>query len=65
MLSFFKAVTAFFNGEQADKVFNIPVPAAQNKVIKYLGLPLTITIRFVAVPLPTGEIEVLMTSLMK
>ncbi|HJK88261.1 MAG: IS4 family transposase [Candidatus Megaira endosymbiont of Mesostigma viride] len=62
--SFFKAVTAFFNGEQADKVFNIPVPAAQNKVIKYLGLPLTITVRFVAVPLPTGEIEVLMTSLL-
>jgi hypothetical protein len=62
--SFFKAVAAFFNGEQADKVFNIPVPAAQNKVIKYLGLPLTITVRFVAVPLPTGEIEVLMTSLL-
>ena len=62
--SFFKAADDFFNGEQTDKILNINVPVAQNKVIKELGLPLTITVRFVAVILSTGEIEVLMTSIL-
>lgn len=62
--SFFKAVDAFFNGEYTDKILNINVPVDQQKVIKELGLPLTIKVRFVAVILSTGEIEVLMTSLL-
>jgi hypothetical protein len=62
--SFFKSVNAFFSGEYEDKVLSINVPAGQRKAIKELGLPLTITVRFVSVVLSTGEIEVLMTSLL-
>ena len=62
--SFFKAVDAFFNGEYTDKILSINVPVDQQKVIKELGLSLTIKVRFVAVILSTGEIEVLMTSLL-
>ena len=62
--SFFKETNAFFSGKHTDEVLNINVPVAQRKIIKELGLPLTIKVRFVSVILPTGEIEVLMTSLL-
>ena len=54
----------FLMGNKQIKYININVPVAQNEVIKELGLPLTITVRFVAVILSTGEIEVLMTSIL-
>jgi len=60
--SFFKAVDAFFSGEYKDAVLTINVPECKRKEIKELELPITITVRFVSVVLPTGEVEVLMTS---
>jgi hypothetical protein len=46
------------------KVVTLTAPTSQAKNIKQKGLPLTIKARFISVILPTGEIEILATSLM-
>lgn len=60
----FKAFEPFFNGELTDEIVTLDIPLKRYKEIIEFDLPLSITVRIVAVKLVTGEIEVLMTSLM-
>ena len=62
----FNAAESLFNqrGESWSKVVDLEVPMPQRKKIREQGLPLKIRVRFVSVLLSTGEIEVLVTSLM-
>jgi hypothetical protein len=46
------------------KVVRLMVPREQRAGLRPLGLPLELTVRFVSVRLPTGELEVLATSLL-
>ena len=46
------------------KVVRLLAPADQKAQLRALGLPLELTVRFVSVRLPTGELEVLATSLL-
>jgi Transposase DDE domain len=41
----------------------VPAPRAEHETLAQAGLPLTLTVRFVSVRLPTGELEVLATNL--
>ena len=54
----------FKEGGPTDQLVTLNVPARQAKHIRELGLPSTIKIRLIRVLLPTGEIEVLASSLM-
>jgi len=47
------------------KVVRLWAPADQIEALRRLGLPLELTVRFVSVRLPTGELEVLVTSLLE
>ena len=61
----FKAAQHMFSGAGADsQVVTLTVPATQLKKVRALGLPRQITVRMVRVILTTGEIEVLVTSLL-
>ena len=62
--SFLAIKEAFSSGENTSKHAYIPMPAKQRKKAKELGLPDEITIKLVTVVLPSGEIEVLATSLL-
>lgn len=46
------------------KVVKLFAPAAEKAQLRELGLPLELVVRFVSVRLPTGELEVLVTSLL-
>ena len=46
------------------KTVRLLAPAAQRAELRVLGLPLELIVRFVSVRLPTGELEVLATSLL-
>jgi len=61
----FEAARRMHKGEGADSQIVTLTPCAeQAPVIRSLGLPATLTVRFVRVRLNTGEIEVLVTSLL-
>jgi hypothetical protein len=60
----FAAARSLFKGEgHWSKVVSLAPPSDQRKNIQEKNLPSEIKVRFVSVVLPTGEIEVLMTSL--
>jgi DDE family transposase len=60
----FAAARSLFKGEGYwNKVVSLVPPADQRKNIQEKNLPSEIKVRFVSVILPTGEIEVLITSL--
>jgi DDE family transposase len=46
------------------RVVRLLAPAAQKAHLRQLGLPLEMVVRFVSLRLPTGELEVLVTSLL-
>src|SRR5439155_12869198 len=46
------------------KTVRLLAPADQRAELRGLGLPLELTVRFVSVRLPSGELEVLATSLL-
>ena len=46
-------------------VVKLVPPSSQRTLMRSLGLPLQLIVRFVSVRLPTGELEVLATSLLK
>lgn len=46
------------------KVVRLMAPAEQRAELRRLGLPLELTVRFISLRLPTGELEVLATSLL-
>lgn len=61
----FKAVQQMFARVGPDShIITLPVPANQRKMARQLGLPAEITVRLVRVVLNTGELEVLVTSLL-
>jgi len=63
--SSFKPVQEMFAGQGPDsRIVTIKVPASQRKKVSALGLPKEITVRLVRLVLKTGEIEVLITSLL-
>ena len=60
----FSAANSLFSGEgDWSKIVYLKPPKDQRKNIQDKGLPAEIKVRFISVVLPTGEIEVLMTSL--
>ena len=64
--SSFKATSSFFKNAESgwSKIVYLKMPPDQKKKLEKLGLPSEIKVRFVSVILPTGEIEVLATSIM-
>lgn len=61
----FKAVRRMFAGHGPDsQIVTLKVPANQKKVVTQLGLPEKITVRLVRLTLASGEVEVLITSLL-
>lgn len=63
--SSFKPVQEMFAGDGADsRIVTLKVPASQRKNVRELGLPEEITVRLVRLILKTGEVEVLITSLL-
>ena len=62
----FAAAQELFRMNRAgrSKVVRVWAPAAQTEALRRLGLPLELTVRFVSVRLSTGELEVLVTSLL-
>lgn len=63
--SSFKSVQQMFTGQGPDsRLVTIKVPASQQKKVRALGLPTKMTVRLVRLVLTTGEIEVLITSLL-
>src|SRR5437762_8214928 len=52
------------NRAARSKTVRLLAPADQRAEVRALGLPLELTVRFVSVRLPTGELEVLATSLL-
>lgn len=61
----FKAVQHMFTGAGPDsQMVTLKAPASQLKRVRALGLPRQITVRLVRIILSTGEIEVLVTSLL-
>jgi hypothetical protein len=61
--STFKEVNEFLSSSNDDQIVKINVPSKHSKSIKLNNLPKSIKIRLIKVILPTGEIEVLGTSL--
>lgn len=61
----FLAAQELFRQNRAGRsiVVKLFAPRAERAALKKLGLPLELTARFVSVRLPTGELEVLVTSL--
>jgi hypothetical protein len=61
----FSAFDPFFRGEATDEIVTLNMPNAKTQKDKegMKELPLSITVRIIAVTLSTGEIEVLLTSL--
>jgi hypothetical protein len=60
----FKAAQLMFENGPDSQVVTLRPPSGEMKRIRKLGLPSKIRIRFVRVVLPSGEIEVLATSLL-
>jgi hypothetical protein len=62
----FAAAQELFRLNRAGRsqVVRLLAPADQKAQLRTLGLPLELTVRFVSVRLPTGELEVLATSLL-
>src|SRR5207244_3941213 len=62
----FAAAQELFRMNRAarSKTVRLLAPAEQRAQLRALGLPLELTVRFVSVRLPTGELEVLATSLL-
>ena len=62
--SFF-AAQELFRQDRAGRSLTVQVPAlrAERESLAHAGLPLALTVRFVSVRLPTGELEVLATNL--
>jgi len=62
----FMAAQELFKANQAgvSKIVWLKAPADQRARLKSLGLPLTIQVRFVTIRLSTGQLEVLVTSLL-
>jgi hypothetical protein len=60
----FGVARQMLQGEGPDsQVVTLTPCAGQRRLIESLGLPLTLTVRYVRVPLSTGEWEVLVTAL--
>lgn len=64
--SSFLAAQELFRQDRAGRsvVVKLPAPRAERAELARRGLPLELVVRFVAVRLPTGELEVLATSLL-
>lgn len=62
--SFAVAQTLFVANQETSRLATLSLPAAQKKLSKQEGFPPAITVRFVTVRLSTGELEVLVTSLL-
>ena len=62
----FAAAQELFQLDQAgqSRIVTLAAPAEERALLQGLGLPLTLTVRFVSVRLSTGELEVLVTSLL-
>jgi hypothetical protein len=61
----FKAVQQMFAGQGADsQIVTIKANSSQRKQVRQLGLPEHITVRLVRLTLPSGETEILITSLL-
>ena len=62
----FAAAQELFRMQRAGRsvIVKLFAPADQKAELKKLGLPLELTVRFVSLRLPTGELEVLVTSLL-
>ena len=64
-LSSFSVAREMLSGEGSDsQIVTLRAPEKQRNLIRKLGLPLSLTVRFVRVLLDTGEWEVLATSLL-
>lgn len=61
--STFKAGIRMFQGGPWSRIVDLEAPGGTIKKLKKTGLPTNLTVRFVRVKLPTGESEVLVTSL--
>lgn len=61
----FKAVRQMFAGQGADsQLISLKVTSKQQKKVRQLGLPTQIDLRLIRLTLPSGETEVLITSLL-
>jgi Transposase DDE domain len=61
----FAVVQALFaSNQETSRTATLTVPSAHKKACRQQGLPSSLTLRFVAVRLSTGELEVLVTSLL-
>jgi hypothetical protein len=63
--STFREGMRVFEGGPWSRIVTLEAPGGIIKSLKQQGLPRQVTVRFVRVTLPTGEIEVLVTSLME
>lgn len=63
----FAAAQELFRLDQAgqSRIITLAAPAQEQAQLRCWGLPLTLTVRFVSVRLSTGELEVLVTSLLE
>jgi hypothetical protein len=62
--SFAVAQALFAADQEASRIVTLSVPSAKKKANAQAGLPASVRVRFVAVRLSTGELEVLVTSLL-
>lgn len=62
--SFAVAQQLFAADQETSRCVTLSAPTAKRKQMRTEGLPLTITVRFVAVRLSTGELEILVTTLL-
>lgn len=63
----FSECEPFWHGEQKEQILDLPLPktAATREFVKKHGLPTTIKVRLIRVLLPSGETEVLLTTLLE
>ncbi|MFX0090151.1 MAG: IS4 family transposase [Candidatus Hodarchaeota archaeon] len=61
---YFKPITQFLNSSQTDLVATLTMTPRNRRFIKKYGLPSSVQVRLVKILLPSGETEVLITSLM-
>jgi Transposase DDE domain len=62
--SFAVAQQLFAADQETSCVVTLTAPSAKRKLLRAEGIPLTIRVRFVTVRLDTGELEILVTSLL-
>lgn len=62
--SSFKMMDEFMQSKDVDRIVQLPASAGKGTLMRKLGLPMSVVVRFVKIILNSGEVEVLVTSLL-